>query len=119
MLSDRSPAEKEELLVTLGNSAGPLTIRRNPVFRPASSICRCPFCARGCCRPNRTALPQLLGELSLVSGLGRKSNLVAPFQPILFFDWLSKPCLDFRSRIYRHLIVSRRHFNEQNLCAWC
>ena len=84
MLSDRSPAEKEELLVTLGNSAGPLTIRRNPVFRPASSICRCPFCAAAeCGRRNRAGLPQPPDESSWVSGLpNRKSNLVVPFQRV-------------------------------------
>src|SRR5215471_7006367 len=95
-------------------------ILRNPMCRLALSICRCPSCATaGCCLPNRTGLPQLLGELSSVSGLlGRKSNRVAPFQVILFFDWLSKPRLNFRSSIHRYLIVSRWYFDEQNLCAW-
>src|SRR6516162_177318 len=90
------------------------------MYRPALSICRCPSCATAeCCLSNRTGLLQLLGEVSSVSGLlSRKSNLVAPFQPILFFDWFSKPCLDFRSGIHRHLIVSWWYFDEQNLCAW-
>jgi hypothetical protein len=38
---------------------------------------------------------------------------------LLFFNWFSKPRLNFGSGISRHLIVFRRHFYEQNLRAWC
>src|ERR1700730_19079348 len=88
--------------------------------RPALSIWRCPSCATAeCCRPSRTGLQQPLDELSSVSGLlGRKSNRAVPFPAVLFVDWLSKPRLNFRSGIHWHLIVSWRHFDEQDLRAW-